>query len=1260
MKMTTHQCFTAISAFFLASIMSLSLPADDTEIYFSEATGDADAKPNIVFILDNSGSMSYDADGTSPTGHRPGTIPDYQGDSRMTILKDTFSRVINSSTDINVGLIRLNRTGNDTGGVYQSLIDVDGSTTQPIAGTGYSDEIGTGISQQSNNKQQGSPNPSPAFSLTKSLFGLRFINVEIPQGATISSAHIELTAGYAYDGYCYTGDFYSGNNSTGKDETNSPAVNLNISIHDSDNSPNLNLNSSNQTISGLSASWSLDNTWRNGQRYESSNLSNLIQAVVNKNGWLYNNSLTLYLTPDVINANSKKRFCTRRGGGVTRAPYLVVNYTVQGETVTVSNRVKLRSLVDDLSSSGGTPTIPRLLTAANYFENSTGVITNTCQSNHIVLLSDGEPTVLDSTTANAIHAKAGGDNCNVNMAINNNNSYLTDDTYCGEDLADWLSTTDIKPNDTLGVNSVNVHTIGFASSSEANGFLEAVATKGQGIYRAAADAEALASAFNDIFKLIESKDSTFVTPGATVNQFNRLEHKNELYYALFKPVLTDDWPGNIKRYRIGKKTIDDEARLVIADYSTTPKVAIDPATGFFKSDARSAWLGTNDGDDGNETKEGGVAHNLPATTGRNIYTDVSDNDLSEDDNKLITTNAAITPQVLGVPDNFKDAVINWARGQNSSGGHRKAIGDPLHSEPALATYGCIGDAYVETNKPESGCANGQDLLLFSGTNHGYLHAFSTATGTEKFAYIPGDLLPRLNSYRVNGPTPDSGRTYGLDGSPYIWRKDENNNGVIETAGDDNDHVYVYIGMRRGGRNYYAIDATNPDAPVKLWQIDGGTNTSISTTSKGAGNFTKLAQTWSRPVRTKVKIGTGNNSVKDVLIFSGGYNATVQDDADTKTADTIGNAIYMVDAVTGNLIWWASKTGANLNLPKMDYSIPSELKLIDFNLDGFADQMFVGDTGGQVWRFFFDHGNSVNNLIKVAGTGNNQGVFARIAGQNSSNHRRFYNKPSVATTIENGTSVLAVAIGSGFQAGPKKAGVQDRFYVFKTVDVNKRDTSYTPLTHATGTSLYNASGNIYGSPTAGETAKKEALAGLTLNSKYEDSKLLSDSTDKHGGFYINLPETNEKTLSSATIFNSDVSFSTYQPLAPNSCSVVSGTNRIYNMSINDGTGKAAENSRSITVNNTGIINGTTYLYLDPADIVDLDPDPGEGEGEEGGNGSGNGGGNTNASLPNCPKIIVAIQGTNVSLLNCPDASRKTYWLDEKIQLTPASSDDSDDS
>jgi type IV pilus assembly protein PilY1 len=100
----------------------------------------------------------------------------------------------------------------------------------------------------------------------------------------------------------------------------------------------------------------------------------------------------------------------------------------------------------------------------------------------------------------------------------------------------------------------------------------------------------------------------------------------------------------------------------------------------------------------------------------------------------------------------------------------------------------------------------------------------------------------------------------------------------------------------------------------------------------------LGQSWSTPVVTRVNVtDKTQNADKLVLIFGGGYDVT-QDNVGYNT-DDVGNRIFMVDAINGNVLWHAGPTNvtglgydstANFTHPKMANSIPADIRVIDMS------------------------------------------------------------------------------------------------------------------------------------------------------------------------------------------------------------------------------------------------------------------------------------------------------------------------------------------
>ena len=757
-------------------------------------------------------------------------------------------------------------------------------------------------------------------------------------------------------------------------------------------------------------------------------------------------------------------------------------------------RADFKTAVDNLGPDTNTPLSETLFGAKRYFQGGSPFLSQSssqvngsmdggsylspiefeCQSNNIILLTDGEPTK-DENHKSTMGGVVG--TCSGN---------------CLDEISGYMRNNDMSEVH-AGDQTISTYTVGFDFNDP---LLAATATAGGGKYYQANNAQELAGAFDDIVRSVLETSSTFVAPGIAVNTFNRLSYFDSLYYSVFEPDTRPLWEGNLKRYRISS-TGD------IVDVNGN--IAIDSATGFFKDGAQSWWSADPDG---KEVAAGGVRSMLPAVSERKVYTWLSGDSLSTETNLISPSNTLLTKELLGStimadPDQVK--LINWIRGQdvNDENGNgqitdaRKFVADPLHSEPELLVYG--------------GTEEEPDTAVFFGDNQGYLHAINGETGESYFAFMPAELLKNQKTLMDNSAAVAQ-RIYGMDGSIVSW--------VKNPSGDvaDGDHVYLYTGMRRGGRSYYALDVTDRTAPKAMWKISGGT-----------GNFVELGESWSTPVKSKINI---DGTVEDVLFFAGGYDAD-QDDATTRTVDDVGRALYMVDAITGERLWWAGPegSGANLKLTEMKYSIPASPKVIDINGDGLADQVYVGDMGGQIWRFDINNGSaSVEDLA----TG---GRIANFAGSDEASARRFYHTPDLAIGQSWGKRYLALLIGSGYQAHPLNAVIEDRAYMVRIPALSgapvdpEGSVSYTTIVEG---DLFDTTDNKIGEGTDEEKLSAEE----TLLSKK--------------GWMVKFENSGEKMLSSSIIVDGVATFTTYEPAAAlSACAPSTGRSRLYSVLLRDG-------------------------------------------------------------------------------------------------------------
>lgn len=273
------------------------------------------------------------------------------------------------------------------------------------------------------------------------------------------------------------------------------------------------------------------------------------------------------------------------------------------------------------------------------------------------------------------------------------------------------------------------------------------------------------------------------------------------------------------------------------------------------------------------------------------------------------------------------------------------------------------------------------------------------------------------------------------------------------------------------------------------------------------------------------------------MFSGGYDPN-QDPGDTsdtadetntefgadgsRSIDGVGRAIFIADAATGELIWKTSL--ADPDFSQMQYSIPSDLRVIDINSDGLADQIYFGDMGGQVWRMDIDNRQDTSDSLS---TRLSAGVIAELGDDSPQNSIRFYYPPDVALINFEGSQQLAVSIGSGWRAHPLQTRVEDRFYSFRLKDV------FTAPVDSFGQIVY---------PKITETSNDLLDVTDTLNSDMAGYK----------GWYINLEGNGEKSLSSSTTLDNRVIFTSYTPASNTEvCAAAVGNGAAYVVDVLNG-------------------------------------------------------------------------------------------------------------
>jgi hypothetical protein len=766
-----------------------------------------------------------------------------------------------------------------------------------------------------------------------------------------------------------------------------------------------------------------------------------------------------------------------------------------------------------------------------------------CQSNAIILLSDGGPTVsnsaelVSSMIGSNYSQDASGLDCKDVPVPSNPNAWKSAENInyhgrCGIELARFLAQTD--NNVTLnGDQPINLYTIGFAlgANSFEQKYMEDLAIAGGGKFYPADNAADLMDAFKDAITN-SNKARLFSPPTFTPNPTSLLSHGEIVYLPVFSRERGTTWSGNLKKFKI------HDGYLTEAD--VTKKVM--DSSGKMRKDAVDLWA---TGALEHPVKSGGAASKLDPSS-RKILTDNGTSLVALNANNV--TKAQLTPDnnpVIG--DAERARLIDYIKGWDDQGKPRHHMGDIIHSKPVFVDY-----------------PSGR-RVIFVGTNEGFLHAINDTDGSEAFAYMPSDLLSHIKIQKDNNP--NDSHPYGVDGQITIWKGKIN-----ETDADES--VLLLFGLRRGGKAYYALNVTDPDAPKLQWRKVHGTG--------------RLGFSWSQPKTARV---IHDGTPKNVVVFGGGY---VDDHANEAIDSGTGADVFIVDMKDGSTVWSASKLANN----PLKYAIPGGIRVMDLDGNGFADHFYFADTGGFVWRI------DIKDTYKPDGVKLYQ--FADLAG---SSHRKFFNEPDAAFFKKRGRYVVTLAIGSGERPDPLNETSDDAFFVL----IDKHPAFY-------------ASSETPNKPEVFDDSK---LVSLTSVSTGLDKSIFSQQYKDKKGWFYKLAK-GEKILTDAITFENKIIFtsfsaldnaaaSTTQPADP--CKATTEkSSQLYIMKLFNG--KAVLNTPSVSPGPAEITEPPVPYYpkAKPADCK-------------------------KGHCPRASQVIVTRGGAPI-ILTAPRRLPKVYWIDDK--------------
>lgn len=560
------------------------------------------------------------------------------------------------------------------------------------------------------------------------------------------------------------------------------------------------------------------------------------------------------------------------------------------------------------------------------------------------------------------------------------------------------------------------------------------------------------------------------------------------------------WAGNLKKYKILGGTLKDSSNNAIYKVENNQQV--------INSSAKDLWSTAASGSDHSLINSGGAWNKIPVPSTALAEADSISNVDSErkvyilDGSSLkkvtktnLATNTTGTDALSGTYTiNQRLALLNYMGYQtafpaaatqttltsteintlavNPASPYR-FLGGVVHSTPLMVTK--------ESTVTSSNVADTRKEYTVYGSMDGGLHIVDASTGKEQSVFVPPEII--TNQYDTlagkdsKGVGSLSGIAYGVD-APWVadntFKVQITKSGTVSTTKYVANKMNIYGGLRMGGSGLYGLDILNPASPKLLFQIK----------PTSTNEFQRMAQIWAKPTIAEIRV---KGERKKVLIFGGGYDADVYEKPAatfTEPSSTYGNALYIVDAANGNLIWMSSSNGSGISdsykktiNSDINYSVVGQPVVRDYDADGLADMIYFADLGGQIFRV------DLNNNNQMSAT-DNTNIAVRVQTiaklKDGTFVPRFYDRLSTAVFDDGQNRFVLVTAGSGNRSFPLEAEVGGKNKIYGLID---RDAAANGLENSSFTSAATIlPANLANSGILGKTVSKQISAADIANMK----------------------------------------------------------------------------------------------------------------------------------------------------------------------------------
>lgn len=401
------------------------------------------------------------------------------------------------------------------------------------------------------------------------------------------------------------------------------------------------------------------------------------------------------------------------------------------------------------------------------------------------------------------------------------------------------------------------------------------------------------------------------------------------------------------------------------------------------------------------------------------------------------------------------------------------LGGVVHSTPLMLTK--------ESTVTTSNAADAREEYTVYGSMDGGLHIVNAKTGKEQSVFVPPEIISNqydtLAGKDSKGIDSLSGIAYGVD-APWVadntFKVQITKSGAATTTKYVANKMNIYGGLRMGGEGLYGLDILSPASPKLLFQIK----------PTATNEFQRLSQIWTKPTIAEIRI---KGERKKVLIFGGGYDAAAYEQANaTNPSSTYGNALYVVDAVNGNLIWMSSSDTSGVSTANshkqtvnsdIKYSVVGQPVVRDYDADGLADMIYFADLGGQIFRV------DLNNNNQMSAT-DNTNIAVRVKTlaklKDGTFVPRFYDRLSTAVFDDGQNRFVLVTAGSGNRSFPLEEEVGGKNKIYGLID---RDAAANGLENSSFTSAPTIlPANLAKSGILGKTVTKQISTADIANMK----------------------------------------------------------------------------------------------------------------------------------------------------------------------------------